>query len=85
MAKHWLTLLVSFHATDAPDIPQNLSCETSNFLVIKCTWTPGRPSGLYGQRRTKYSLFERYNNSALEGVKRIELELLPVSYCTMPI
>ncbi|KAM6187921.1 leukemia inhibitory factor receptor-like [Sarcoramphus papa] len=43
----------------APDIPQNLSCETSNFLIIKCTWKPGRPSGLYGKRRTKYSLFER--------------------------
>ncbi|NXD73028.1 LIFR factor, partial [Eolophus roseicapillus] len=43
----------------APDIPENLSCETSNFLVIKCTWKPGRPSGLYGKRRTKYSLFER--------------------------
>lgn len=43
----------------APDIPQNLSCETSNFLNIKCTWKPGRPSGLYGKRRTKYSLFER--------------------------
>ncbi|NXT69479.1 LIFR factor, partial [Chaetops frenatus] len=54
-----LTVLVSFHATDAPDIPQNLSCETSNFLIIKCTWKPGRPSGLYGERRTKYSLFER--------------------------
>ncbi|XP_033928668.1 leukemia inhibitory factor receptor [Melopsittacus undulatus] len=43
----------------APDIPENLSCETSNFLIIKCTWKPGRPSGLYGKRRTKYSLFER--------------------------
>ncbi|XP_009459407.1 PREDICTED: leukemia inhibitory factor receptor-like, partial [Nipponia nippon] len=43
----------------APDIPQDLSCETSNFLIIKCTWKPGRPSGLYGKRRTKYSLFER--------------------------
>ncbi|NWR21384.1 LIFR factor, partial [Emberiza fucata] len=43
----------------APDIPQNLSCETPNFLIIKCTWKPGRPSGLYGERRTKYSLFER--------------------------
>ncbi|NXL34955.1 LIFR factor, partial [Glaucidium brasilianum] len=43
----------------APDTPQNLSCETSNFLKIKCTWKPGRPSGLYGKRRTKYSLFER--------------------------
>ncbi|KFP75207.1 PREDICTED: leukemia inhibitory factor receptor, partial [Acanthisitta chloris] len=43
----------------APDIPENLSCETSNFLLIKCTWKPGRPSGLYGDRRTKYSLFER--------------------------
>ncbi|NXH15782.1 LIFR factor, partial [Bucco capensis] len=43
----------------APDIPQNLSCETSNFLTIKCTWKPGRPSGLYGKRGTKYSLFER--------------------------
>ncbi|KFO10380.1 Leukemia inhibitory factor receptor, partial [Balearica regulorum gibbericeps] len=43
----------------APDIPQNLSCETSNFLIIKCTWKPGRPSGLYGERKTKYSLFER--------------------------
>ncbi|NXM74696.1 LIFR factor, partial [Serilophus lunatus] len=43
----------------APDIPQNLSCETPNFLTIKCTWKPGRPSGLYGKRRTKYSLFER--------------------------
>ncbi|NXX84322.1 LIFR factor, partial [Urocolius indicus] len=42
-----------------PDTPQNLSCETSNFLVIKCTWKPGRPSGLYGKRKTKYSLFER--------------------------
>ncbi|KAM6105695.1 LOW QUALITY PROTEIN: leukemia inhibitory factor receptor-like [Pterocles gutturalis] len=42
----------------APDIPQELSCETSNFLIIKCTWKPGRPSGLYGTRRTKYS-FER--------------------------
>uniref|UniRef100_A0A8C0EWV8 Leukemia inhibitory factor receptor n=1 Tax=Bubo bubo TaxID=30461 RepID=A0A8C0EWV8_BUBBB len=38
----------------APDTPQNLSCETSNFLKIKCTWKPGRPSGLYGKRRTKY-------------------------------
>nr|XP_009477633.1 PREDICTED: leukemia inhibitory factor receptor [Pelecanus crispus] len=43
----------------APDIPQNLSCETSNLLIIMCTWKPGRPSGLYGKRRTKYSLFER--------------------------
>uniref|UniRef100_U3IIJ1 Leukemia inhibitory factor receptor n=1 Tax=Anas platyrhynchos platyrhynchos TaxID=8840 RepID=U3IIJ1_ANAPP len=43
----------------APDIPQNLSCETSNFELIKCTWKPGRPSGLYGKRGTKYSLFER--------------------------
>ncbi|NXC82838.1 LIFR factor, partial [Cercotrichas coryphoeus] len=43
----------------APDTPQNLSCETSNFLIIKCTWKPGRPSGLYGERRAKYSLFER--------------------------
>ncbi|XP_069736180.1 leukemia inhibitory factor receptor [Phaenicophaeus curvirostris] len=43
----------------APDIPQNLSCETSNFLTIKCTWKPGRPSGLYGNRKTNYSLFER--------------------------
>ncbi|NXF05027.1 LIFR factor, partial [Smithornis capensis] len=43
----------------APDIPQNLSCETPNFLTIKCTWKPGRPSGLYGKRRTKYNLFER--------------------------
>uniref|UniRef100_A0A8C5TN57 Leukemia inhibitory factor receptor n=1 Tax=Malurus cyaneus samueli TaxID=2593467 RepID=A0A8C5TN57_9PASS len=43
----------------APDIPQNLSCETSNFFIIKCTWKPGRPSGLYGERKTKYSLFER--------------------------
>ncbi|NWX82500.1 LIFR factor, partial [Nothoprocta pentlandii] len=43
----------------APDTPQNLSCETSNFLTIKCTWKPGRPSGLYGERRTKYSLLER--------------------------
>ncbi|NXU59527.1 LIFR factor, partial [Turnix velox] len=43
----------------APDVPQNLSCETSNFLVIKCTWKPGRPSGLYGKRGTNYSLFER--------------------------
>uniref|UniRef100_A0A8B9PL09 Leukemia inhibitory factor receptor n=1 Tax=Apteryx owenii TaxID=8824 RepID=A0A8B9PL09_APTOW len=43
----------------APDTPQNLSCETSNFLIIKCTWKPGRPSGLYGKRRTKYSLLER--------------------------
>ncbi|XP_005241244.2 leukemia inhibitory factor receptor [Falco biarmicus] len=43
----------------APDTPQNLSCETFNFLIIKCTWKPGRPSGLYGKRRTKYSLFER--------------------------
>lgn len=59
MAKHQLTVLVSFHATDAPDTPQNLSCETPNFLIIKCTWKPGRPSGLYGERRTKYSLFER--------------------------
>ncbi|XP_027490546.1 leukemia inhibitory factor receptor [Corapipo altera] len=43
----------------APDIPQNLSCETPNFQIIKCTWKPGRPSGLYGKRRTKYNLFER--------------------------
>ncbi|NWJ08652.1 LIFR factor, partial [Crypturellus undulatus] len=43
----------------APDTPQNLSCETSNFLIIKCTWKPGRPSGLYGKRGTKYSLLER--------------------------
>ncbi|NXD55510.1 LIFR factor, partial [Corvus moneduloides] len=46
----------------APDIPQNLSCETSNFLIIKCTWKPGRPSGLYGERKTKYSLFERISS-----------------------
>ncbi|XP_062456609.1 leukemia inhibitory factor receptor [Rhea pennata] len=43
----------------APDTPQNLSCETSNFLTVKCTWKPGRPSGLYGKRRTMYSLLDR--------------------------
>ncbi|OXB60511.1 hypothetical protein ASZ78_009727, partial [Callipepla squamata] len=41
-----------------PDIPQDLSCETSNFVIIKCTWKPGRASGLYGVRGTKYSLIE---------------------------
>ncbi|XP_072215228.1 leukemia inhibitory factor receptor-like [Excalfactoria chinensis] len=41
-----------------PDIPEELSCETSNFVIIKCTWKPGRASGLYGVRGTKYSLTE---------------------------
>ncbi|XP_009875293.1 PREDICTED: leukemia inhibitory factor receptor-like, partial [Apaloderma vittatum] len=52
---HGTVLFVGY----APDIPQNLSCETSDFVTIKCTWKPGRPSGLYGKRGTKYSLFER--------------------------
>uniref|UniRef100_A0A8C9F5A3 Leukemia inhibitory factor receptor n=1 Tax=Pavo cristatus TaxID=9049 RepID=A0A8C9F5A3_PAVCR len=41
-----------------PDVPEDLSCETSNFVIIKCTWKPGRASGLYGVRGTKYSLIE---------------------------
>lgn len=54
-----LTVLVLFYATDGPDTPEDLSCETSNFVIIKCTWKPGRASGLYGVRGTKYSLIER--------------------------
>ncbi|NXD09085.1 LIFR factor, partial [Nothocercus nigrocapillus] len=58
LSQDWMDGTVLFVGY-APDTPQNLSCETSNFLIIKCTWKPGRPSGLYGKRRTKYSLLER--------------------------
>lgn len=54
-----LTVLVLFYATDGPDTPKGLSCETSNFVIIKCTWKPGRATGLYKARGTKYSLTER--------------------------
>ncbi|XP_075788631.1 leukemia inhibitory factor receptor [Pelodiscus sinensis] len=43
----------------APDNPQNLNCETRTFINITCSWNPGRPTELYGQRQTKYILFER--------------------------
>uniref|UniRef100_A0A8C8STP6 LIF receptor subunit alpha n=1 Tax=Pelusios castaneus TaxID=367368 RepID=A0A8C8STP6_9SAUR len=42
----------------APDIPENLSCETRTFINITCSWNPGRPTELYRQRQTKYILFE---------------------------
>nr|XP_056705039.1 leukemia inhibitory factor receptor [Euleptes europaea] len=42
-----------------PDIPQSLTCETSDFKEITCEWKGGRPTNLYSpQRRTNYTLFE---------------------------
>ncbi|KAG8450568.1 hypothetical protein GDO86_003005, partial [Hymenochirus boettgeri] len=44
-----------------PDTPQNFSCETKNLKQIECTWTTGQPTGLYGDRRTVFTLHERYS------------------------
>ncbi|MEE6458061.1 hypothetical protein FKM82_000167 [Ascaphus truei] len=42
-----------------PDTPQNLTCETHNLKEIVCSWSPGRSTGLYGERDTFYTLHER--------------------------
>lgn len=44
-----------------PVEPQNLSCEAPDLTIINCTWKTGRPTGLYGERGTKYSLYERFS------------------------
>ncbi|XP_060092576.1 leukemia inhibitory factor receptor [Heteronotia binoei] len=42
-----------------PDIPQNLTCETSDLKEITCGWGEGRNTGLYSPwRRTNWTLFE---------------------------
>ncbi|XP_077203129.1 leukemia inhibitory factor receptor-like isoform X2 [Paroedura picta] len=42
-----------------PDIPQNLTCETTDFKDISCEWRRGRQTYLYSpERRTNYTLFE---------------------------
>ncbi|KAJ7335040.1 hypothetical protein JRQ81_012981 [Phrynocephalus forsythii] len=43
----------------SPDVPQNVSCETRDLKKIVCKWEQGRPTRLYGQRRTIYTLLER--------------------------
>ncbi|EMP30274.1 Leukemia inhibitory factor receptor [Chelonia mydas] len=53
----------------APDTPQNLNCETSTFITITCSWNPGRPTGLYSQRQTKYILFEREHITLMLSVR----------------
>ncbi|XP_029434310.1 leukemia inhibitory factor receptor isoform X2 [Rhinatrema bivittatum] len=42
-----------------PDTPQDFNCETRDLKKIICSWNPGRPTGLYGGRETKYILHER--------------------------
>ncbi|XP_042308443.1 leukemia inhibitory factor receptor isoform X2 [Sceloporus undulatus] len=42
-----------------PDVPQNVSCETQDLKEIICKWEQGRPTKLYGQRKTSYTLIER--------------------------
>ncbi|OCU02587.1 leukemia inhibitory factor receptor [Xenopus laevis] len=44
-----------------PDIPQNFTCETNNLRQIKCWWNPGRLTGLYSDRETKYTLRESFS------------------------
>ncbi|XP_075711113.1 leukemia inhibitory factor receptor [Rhinoderma darwinii] len=44
-----------------PDKPQDFSCEARHLKVIICTWKEGRDTGLYGDRETKYSLYERFS------------------------
>ncbi|XP_030048912.1 leukemia inhibitory factor receptor isoform X3 [Microcaecilia unicolor] len=48
-----------------PDTPQDFDCETHDLKKIVCSWNPGRPTGLYGERKTKYILYER--NSGLNA------------------
>lgn len=57
MSEDWMDGAVLFVGY-GPDTPKGLSCETSNFVIIKCTWKPGRATGLYKARGTKYSLTE---------------------------
>ncbi|KAM5193915.1 leukemia inhibitory factor receptor [Mantella aurantiaca] len=44
-----------------PVDPQNFKCEAPDITIINCTWKTGRPTGLYGERGTKYSLYERFS------------------------
>uniref|UniRef100_H3A6T2 Fibronectin type-III domain-containing protein n=1 Tax=Latimeria chalumnae TaxID=7897 RepID=H3A6T2_LATCH len=44
-----------------PDVPQDLTCETRDLLTMSCTWNRGRPTSLYGDRKTVYTLEERFS------------------------
>ncbi|XP_067401653.1 leukemia inhibitory factor receptor isoform X2 [Emydura macquarii macquarii] len=66
----------------APDVPQNLSCETRTFINIICSWNSGKPTGLYRQRRTKYILFERISR---ENVTCKVDELSKKHRCDFPV
>ncbi|XP_034630424.1 leukemia inhibitory factor receptor isoform X1 [Trachemys scripta elegans] len=66
----------------APDTPQNLTCETRTFIIITCSWYPGRATALYRQRQTKYILFERISK---ENVTCKVDELKLKHYCDFPV
>ncbi|XP_072272716.1 leukemia inhibitory factor receptor-like [Pyxicephalus adspersus] len=44
-----------------PVEPQNFSCEAPDLAIINCTWKTGRPTGLVGDRATKYTIFDRFS------------------------
>ncbi|XP_018420101.1 PREDICTED: leukemia inhibitory factor receptor [Nanorana parkeri] len=44
-----------------PADPQDFNCEARDLTIINCTWKTGRPTGLYGERGTKYTLYERFS------------------------
>ncbi|XP_044129373.1 leukemia inhibitory factor receptor isoform X1 [Bufo gargarizans] len=64
-----------------PDKPQGLSCEARHLKVINCTWKAGRSTGLYGERGTKYTLYERFSgiNTSCSGYKE-DLDEFNCSY-----
>ncbi|NWH57600.1 OSMR protein, partial [Geococcyx californianus] len=45
---------------EQPDTPKNFSCQTQDMRTIRCTWSQGRDTYLYGRHSPKYTLFEEF-------------------------
>ncbi|NWX24900.1 OSMR protein, partial [Aegotheles bennettii] len=46
---------------ESPDTPNDFSCQTQDMRIVKCTWSQGRDTYLYGRHSSKYTLSDRFS------------------------
>nr|XP_013816508.1 PREDICTED: oncostatin-M-specific receptor subunit beta [Apteryx mantelli mantelli] len=52
-----------FFVGKPPDIPNDFSCQTQDMKTVRCTWSQGGDTYLYGHRSTKHTLFEEFSQN----------------------